>query len=59
MQTLSDIWRLLLDCYEDIAGLVVKPFVRVVVTNIFNRVTDNFLIVKMRLCCVNMSMKGA
>eukprot|EP00732_Lithocolla_globosa_P002642 Lithocolla_globosa_v1_NODE_1799_length_2327_cov_31.830620.p2 type:complete len:163 gc:universal NODE_1799_length_2327_cov_31.830620:1576-2064(+) len=45
VHTSSNIRRLLLDGDQDIASLVVKALVGVVVTNAFNGVTNDFLVV--------------
>ena len=45
VQGLSDVRRLLFDGDEDVAGLVVKTLGRVVVSDLFNRVADDFLVV--------------
>lgn len=46
MQAASDIWGLLLDCDEDIAGLVVETLVGAIVADVTNGVPDDFLVVE-------------
>lgn len=46
VQPLRDVGRLLLDGDQDVAGLVVKAFVGVVVANVPNGVPDDFLIIE-------------
>ena len=49
VQTLRDIWALLLDSHQHIAGLVIESLVRVVIANVFNRIADDSLVVDLRL----------
>ena len=46
VQTLGDIGGLLLNGNQNIAGLVVEPLLRVVVTNVLDGATDDFLVVE-------------
>lgn len=46
MQTLCDIWGLLLNGDQDVAGLVVETLFRVIVTNVFDSVSDDLLVVE-------------
>ena len=43
--TLGDVWGLLLESNEDVAGLVVESLGRVIVADVFDRVTDDLLVV--------------
>jgi len=47
VQTLSNVGRLLLDGYKDIAGLVVETFGGIVISDLFDGLSDNLLIVKL------------
>lgn len=49
VKTLGDIRRLLLNGNEDVASLVVKALGRVVVANVLDGITDNFLVVELGL----------
>jgi hypothetical protein len=49
VETLSDIWRLLLDGDEDVAGLVVEALGGIIVTNVLDGATDNLLVVELGL----------
>ena len=49
VEALGNVGRLLLDGDEDVAGLVVKALVRVVVTDALDRVTDDALVVDVSL----------
>ena len=49
VQTLSNIRALLLNSDQDIASLVVKSLLRVVVSNILDRIADDLLVVELRL----------
>jgi hypothetical protein len=46
MKTLGDIWGLLLDSDQDIAGLVVEALSGVIITDILDGVTDDLLVVE-------------
>ncbi len=48
-EPLSNVGRLLFNCNQDVAGLVIKPLVRMIVANVLDRIADNFLVVEMRL----------
>ena len=50
VKTLSDIGRLLLNCDEDVAGLVVKTLFGVVVTDFLDGVSNDLLVVDLGLC---------
>ena len=50
VQSSCNVGRLLLDGNEDVAGLVIKALLRVVVTNLLDRVTDDFLVINLGLC---------
>jgi len=45
VETLGDFSRLLLDSNEDVTGLVVETLVRVVVTDLLDGVSDDFLVI--------------
>jgi hypothetical protein len=49
IKSLSNIRRLLFDGYEDVAGLVVKAFLRVIITNLLDGFTDDLLEVDLSL----------
>ena len=49
VKTLGDIRRLLLNGNEDVTSLVVKALGRVVVANVLDGITDNFLVVELGL----------
>jgi hypothetical protein len=49
METLSNVWRLLLNCHEHIASFVVETLVRVVVADVLDSTTDDLLVVEMCL----------
>ena len=50
VETLSDIGGLFLDGDENVASLVVEPFGRIIVTDVLDSISDNFLVVEMCLC---------
>lgn len=45
VDALGDVWGLLLESNEDVAGLVVESLGRVIVADVFDRVTDDLLVV--------------
>jgi hypothetical protein len=47
IETLRDVWRLLLDSNEDVTGFVVKPFRRVVVANLLDSLPNDFLVINL------------
>jgi len=47
VQTLSNVGGLLLDGYKDVAGLVVETFGGIVISDLFDGLSDNLLIVKL------------
>ena len=49
IEPLSDIWRLLLNSDEDVAGFVVETLGRVVVANILDGLADDLLIIELGL----------
>lgn len=49
VESLGDIGRLLLDGDEDVAGLVVESLLRVVVADALDGITDDLLVVEVRL----------
>jgi hypothetical protein len=49
VKALGNIGRLLLDSNEDVASLVVEALGRVVVANVLDGITDNFLVVELGL----------
>lgn len=46
VKTLSNVRRLLLDGNKDVAGLVVEPLGRVIIADILDGISDDFLVVK-------------
>src|SRR5690606_30166177 len=49
VKTLGDIWRLLLNSDQDVAGLVVETLSGVIVTDILDGVTDDLLVIEVGL----------
>lgn len=49
VKTLGDIWGLLLNGNQDVAGLVVETLSRVIVTDVLDSVTDDLLVVEVGL----------
>lgn len=49
IQTLSNIWRLLLNRDKNVAGLVVETLGRVIVTDVLDGVTDDLLVIDVGL----------
>ena len=50
VKTLCNIRRLLLNCDEDVAGLVVEALFRVIVTDVLDGVADDLLEIDLGLC---------
>ncbi|KAH3664771.1 hypothetical protein OGATHE_003586 [Ogataea polymorpha] len=49
VQTLSNVWRLLLDSDQNITCLIIETFVGVIISNVLNGISDDLLVVQVGL----------